>query len=130
MSLFFFGSKAPNEDDYAMMNRALNYEECLADLKARRDAIVRQKEWQKQSAADPNQKVKISGKQAELIKNAALLEAAAPVVKESYGMVSTNKFRADKRTVEEAQNDAAAKKRRRESVDQAEKPAAPTEDAK
>lgn len=98
-----------------MMNRELGYEECLADLKARRDAIVRQKEWQQQSAADPNQKVKISGKQAELIKNAAQLEAAAPVVKESYGMVSTNKFRADKRTVEEAQNEA--RKRRRESTD-------------
>ena len=98
-----------------MMNRELGYEECLADLKARRDAIVRQKEWQQQSAADPNQKVKISGKQAELIKNAAQLEAAAPVVKESYGMVLTNKFRADKRTVEEAQNEA--RKRRRESTD-------------
>merc|ERR1719272_2855314 len=71
---------APSEEDYEMMNRDLNYDECLADLKSRRDAILRQKEWQKQSAADPNQKVKISGKQAELIKNAAQSEAAAPVV--------------------------------------------------
>jgi hypothetical protein len=99
-----------------MMERELPYEECIADLKRRKAAIDKQKEYQEKSSVDidpEKTKVKVSGKQAKLMQDAAANLAAAPVAKASYGMVSSA-FRADKRSVEEAVNDA---KRRRLSSD-------------
>jgi hypothetical protein len=110
----------PSPEDIEMMERELPYEECIADLKRRKEAIEKQEAYSQKASVDVDPektKVKVSGKQAKLIQDAAANLAAAPVAKASYGMVSSS-FRADKRSVDEALNDAAAKKRRLSSEGQ------------
>jgi len=106
----------PTDEDLALLDRNLSYEDSLRDLEKRKAERKRLEEWKKGNADAPRRppvKVAASGKR-EMLMNPALMQAQVIKASGSYGMVPQH-MRNDKRSVDDVERERQAKRKKRTS---------------